>query len=193
MKTKILSLALLLFIGSAAFSQSFKLGIKGGANLGKIDGQSFKDEYKLGYHVGAFATIGISKKFAIQPEVIFNQVNTDTSTKFSDIYSGFNHIDKIQLHFLSIPLLLNYNINKIITLQAGPQFGVLLDQNKDLLQNGKDAFKSGDFSLVGGIQLNLLNFRVYGRYVGGLTDLKKIQASDTWKASAIQLGVGIAL
>lgn len=192
MKTKILSLALLLFLASAAFSQSFKLGIKGGANLGKIDGQSFKDEYKLGYHIGAFATIGLGKKFAIQPEVIFNQVNTDTSTKFSEIYQ-FNHIDKIQLHFLSIPLLLNYNINKIITLQAGPQFSVLLDQNKDLLQNGKDAFKSGDFSLVGGVQLNLLKFRIYGRYVGGLTDLKNIQAADTWKASAIQLGVGIAL
>ena len=61
---------------------------------------------------------------------------------------------------------------KFIAIQAGPQFGVLLDQNKDLLQNGGDAFKSGDFSLVGGVQLNLLKFRIYGRYVGGLTDLK---------------------
>jgi hypothetical protein len=62
-----------------------------------------------------------------------------------------------------------------------------------LLQNGQDAFKQGDFSLVGGVQLNLLRFRIYGRYVGGLTDVKNIQASDTWKASAIQLGVGIVL
>jgi hypothetical protein len=139
-----------------------------------------------------FATIGLGKKFAVQPEVVFNQVNTDTSTKFSEVYQ-FNHINNIQLHYLSIPLLLNYNLNKFITLQAGPQFGVLLDQNKDLLQNGGDAFKSGDFSLVGGIQLNLLRFRIYGRYVGGVTDLKNIQAADTWKASAIQLGVGIVL
>jgi Outer membrane protein beta-barrel domain len=193
MKTKLLTIVLLLFIGSSAFSQGFKLGIKGGANLGKIEGQAFKDEFALGYHIGGFATIGLGKKFAIQPEVVFNQVNTDTSTKFSDVYNKFNHVNNIQLHYLSIPLLLNYNINKFISLQAGPQFGVLLDQNKDLLQNGGDAFKSGDFSLVGGVQLNLLKFRIYGRYVGGVTDLKNIQASDTWKASAIQLGVGIVL
>jgi hypothetical protein len=193
MKTKLLTIALLVFISSSAISQGLHLGIKGGANLGKISGKSFKDEFNLGYHVGAFATIGLGEKFAIQPEVVFNQTNTDTSTKFSEIYSGFNHINDIELHYLSIPILLNYNINKIITLQAGPQFGILLDQNKNLLQNGEDAFKSGEFSLVGGLQLNLLKFRIYGRYVGGLTDLKNIQAADTWKASAIQLGVGIAL
>ena len=145
MKTKFLPLALLLFIGSSVFSQSFSLGIKGGANLGKISGQSFKDEFTLGYHVGAFATIGLGNKFAIQPEVLFNQVNVDTSTNFSDVTSGFKHFDKIQLHYLSIPLLLNYKLNKFIVLQAGPQFGILMDQNKDLLRNGKDAFKSGIF------------------------------------------------
>jgi hypothetical protein len=192
MKTKFLPLALLFFIGSTAFSQTFKLGIKGGANLGKISGKSFKDEYKLGYHIGGFATIGLGDKFAIQPEVVFNQVNTDTSTNFSEIYQ-FNHINKIKLHYLSIPILLNYNINRFITLQAGPQFGVLLDQNRNLLQNGGDAFKSGDFALTGGLQLNLLKFRVYGRFVGGQTNIDNVGDADTWKTSAIQLGVGIAL
>ena len=53
MKTKLLTFALLLFIGSSAFSQSLAIGIKGGANLGRIDGQSFKDEFALGYHWAA--------------------------------------------------------------------------------------------------------------------------------------------
>jgi hypothetical protein len=193
MKTKILPLALLLFIGSSAFAQSFSLGIKGGANLGKISGKAFKDEFTLGYHIGAFATVGIGKKFAIQPEVLFNQVNVDTATNFSAVTTGFKQFDKIQLHYLSIPVLLNYKLNKIIVLQAGPQFGILMDQNKDLLQNGRDAFKSGDFSLVGGVQLNLLKFRVYGRFVGGQTDINNLGDSQTWKTRAIQLGVGIAL
>jgi len=68
-----------------------------------------------------------------------------------------------------------------------------MDQSKNLVQNGKDAFKSGDFSLAGGLQLNLLKFRVYGRYIGGLTDLNNLGSHDTWKASMIQLGVGLAL
>ncbi len=191
MKTKILSIALLLFISSSAFSQGLSFGIKGGATLGKMTGQAFKDQFTLGYHVGAFATVGFGK-FGIQPEVLFNQTNVDTASNFSQVYQ-FNHVDKIQLKALTIPILLNYDLNKIITLQAGPQFGILIDNNKNFVQNGKDAFKSGNFSLVGGVQLHLLKFRVYGRFIGGLTDLNNVQSSDTWKTSAIQLGVGIGL
>ncbi|MEO8414221.1 MAG: porin family protein [Ginsengibacter sp.] len=192
MKTKLLTLALLLFIGTSVFSQSFSFGIKGGANLGKVSGKSFKDQFTLGYHVGAFATIGLGNKFGIQPEVLFSQVNVDTSSNFSDV-TAFNNINNIQLKYLTIPILINYKLNRILTLQAGPQFGILLDQNKDLLQNGQDAFKSGNFSLVGGLQLNLLKFRVYGRFVGGQTDINNIGNNETWKTTAIQLGVGIAL
>ncbi len=192
MKNKIIPItALLLFISSSLFSQGLSFGIKGGANLGKISGHTFKDEFALSYHVGAFATIG-GEKWAIQPEVLFSQINADTSSKFSDVYD-FNHIKKIELKALTIPILLNYNLNKFITLQAGPQFGVIIDQNKNLLQNGKDAFKGGDFSLAAGVQLNLLKFRVYGRFVGGMTDLKNIEADDTWKVQAIQLGIGLSL
>jgi len=191
MKTKLLSIVVLLFISSSLFSQGLTFGIKGGANLGKIDGQSFKNEFTLGYHVGAFATIG-GKKWAIQPEVLLSQVNADTATSFNQVYQ-FNNVSKIQLKYLTIPIMLNYNLSNLLTIQAGPQFGILLDQNKNLVQNGKDAFKSGDFSLAAGLQLNLLKFRVYGRFVGGVTDLNNIKSDDTWKVQAIQLGVGIAL
>jgi len=191
MKTKLFIIAFSLFFSSSLYSQGLSFGIKGGATLGKIKGQAFKDEFTLGYHVGAFATIGFGK-FGIQPEVLFNQVNVDTATNFSQVYQ-FNHVDKVKLSELTIPVLLNYDLNKIITLQAGPQFGIIMDKNKTLVQNGGDAFKSGNFSLVGGVQLHLLKFRVYGRFVGGLTDLNNIQSSDTWKTSAIQLGVGIGL
>jgi hypothetical protein len=183
--------AILLLTSSSLFSQRLAVGIKGGANLGKISGHTFKDEFALSYHIGAFATIG-GEKWAIQPEVLFSQINADTSSQFSDVYA-FNKIGEIELKALTIPILLNYNLNKFITLQAGPQFGVIIDQDKNLLQNGKDAFKGGDFSLAAGIQLNLLKFRVYGRFVGGMTDLKNIEANDTWKVQAIQLGVGLSL
>jgi hypothetical protein len=68
-----------------------------------------------------------------------------------------------------------------------------MDKSKNLVQNGKDAFKSGNFSLAGGLQLNLLKFRVYGRYIGGLTNLNNLGNNDTWKANMIQIGVGLAL
>jgi hypothetical protein len=192
MKTKSFPIVVVLFfISSSLFSQGVSFGIKGGANLGKISGQSFKNEFTLAYHAGAFVTIS-GKKWGIQPEVIFNQVNADTAQNFSQIYA-FNHVDQIQLKSLTIPIMINYNLNKFLTLQAGPQFGIILDQNKNLVQNGKDAFKSGDFSVAAGLQLNLLKFRVYGRFVGGVTDLNNLGDNDTWKVQAIQLGVGFAL
>ena len=192
MKTKLLTFALLLFIGSSAFSQSFSLGIKGGANLGKIEGQSFKDEFALGYHAGVFATIGLGKRFSLQPEVLFNQINNDTTTNFSNVFKVKN-VSSIQLKYLSIPLLLNYNVNRILAIQVGPQFGVLLNENDNLLQNGQNAFKSGNFSLVGGLQLRLLKFRVYGRYIGGVTDINNLGSSATWRASTAQLGIGFSI
>ncbi len=192
MNKKLLLFAAILFMGSSAFSQKFTLGVKGGANLGKLTGQSFKDEFTLGYQIGGFATIPFGEKFAIQPEVMFNQTNLDTASRFSEIYQ-FNKVNNISLNSLSIPIMLNYNIVKYLTLQVGPQFGIILDQDKNLLQNGGDAFKSGNFSLAGGLQLNISKFRVYGRYVGGLTNMDNVGNNDSWKASAIQLGLGIAL
>jgi Outer membrane protein beta-barrel domain len=192
MKAKLLLTAAITIISLSAFSQGFKIGAKGGATINKISGQTFKEKFTYGYHIGGFVTIKLSDKFAVQPEVLFNQVNVDTSSKFSAIYE-FNKLSKVELKYLSIPLLLNYNAGKMLTLQAGPQFGILTNKSKTLVQNGKDAFKAGDFSMVGGVQLKLSSFRVYGRYVVGLNDLNDIDNKDKWKNQSIQLGVGFTL
>ncbi len=192
MKTKLFFFfAIIIFSSSSIYAQKLSVGIKGGANLGKISGQAFKDEFSLGYQVGGYVGINFGK-FGIQPEVLFTQTNVDTSSNFSSIYQ-FKQVNNIQLKSLSIPIMLNFNLNKFITLQAGPQFGIILDQNKNLLQNGKDAFKSGNFSLAGGVQLNLLKFKIYGRYVGGMTNLDNVGNKESWKAQNIQVGVGIGL
>ncbi len=191
MKTRIFLFFAALFFSAASFGQGFSLGIKGGANMGKIGGESFKNEFKLGYQVGGFAIIPLGKKFAIQPEVVFNQTNVDTSSQFSDIYH-FNQINHIQLKQLLIPILVNYNLTRHLALQAGPQFDVVLDQNKNLLQNGGDAFKSGNFSMAAGLQLSLMQLKIYGRFTGGMTNLDNIGTKDTWKPQNIQLGIGLA-
>jgi hypothetical protein len=38
------------------------LAPKAGANLVKVEGKSFKDEFRYGYHLGGFAEIGIIRK-----------------------------------------------------------------------------------------------------------------------------------
>jgi hypothetical protein len=77
-----------------------------------------------------------------------------------------------------------------LTLNAGPQFGILLQQDKSLLQNGQEAFKTGDFSMVGGVQLNILMLRVYARYNVGLSNINNLDNRDQWKSQQIQMGLG---
>jgi Outer membrane protein beta-barrel domain len=192
MKTKLLILAIFCMPGNAAFSQKFNIGFKGGANINKLTGKSFSDQFSYGYHLGGFFSVGLGKKFAIQPEVLFNQVNVDTSSNFSTVYK-FNKVDKVQLKYLSIPVLLNYKPIKFLTLQAGPQFGVLMNKSNTLVENGRDAFKSGDFSMLGGVQVNISHLKVYGRYAVGLNNLNDIDNKEKWKSQSIQLGVGFTL
>lgn len=192
MYRKIVLLSAFAVIGTAAFSQGLKLGVKAGASMNKITGKSFKEQFTFGYQLGGFAEIKLSNKFALQPEVLFGQVNVDTSSSFSSIYQ-FNNIKNIKLKYISIPLLLNYKLTPGISLQAGPQFGILRNPSQSLLKNGGDAFKNGDFSMLGGVQVKLMNFRLYGRYAIGLNNLDNIGNQDKWKSQSIQFGVGITL
>ncbi len=192
MTKKILSLAIICLLSTAAFSQKFQIGFKGGASINKLSGKTFKEEFSFGYHLGGFFAVPLGKKFSVQPEVLFNQVNVDTSSSFSSIYK-FNKLDNVQLKYLSIPVLLNYNVGRLITLQAGPQFSVLMNKSKTFLQNGKDAFKGNDFAMLAGAQLNVLSFKIYGRYSVGLNNINDIDNKDKWKNQSIQLGVGFRL
>lgn len=193
MKTKLFTLVLVTFIFSAANAQ-FHLGIKGGANINKLTGKSFKDEFSFGYHLGGFAEIGLGNKFAIQPEVLFSQFRQDTTSQFNAIYKNIFTSDqsKVKLNYLSIPILLNYKASNFLSLQLGPQFGILMDQNKNLVQNGKEAFKN-DFSMLGGVQLKFASFRIYGRYALGLNNINDIDNKDKWKSQSFQVGVGLAI
>ena len=191
-KLTVLLLALSLStIGIAQFS----IGLKGGANIGKIDGKSFEDEFAYGYLLGAFVEVG-KGKISFQPELIFSQTQAKVDSNFKVIYQGaFNsaYNDEIKLNYLSIPLVFNYKLGKSLRLQAGPQFSVLMDNDKTLFQNGQTAFDDGDLSMLGGAELKFSRFRLTGRYVVGLGNINDIDDKDKWKSQAIQVSLGLAL
>jgi len=196
MKSKLFVLfAVILFSTSAVVAQKipfFQAGIKAGANITKIDGKSFKDEFKYGYSLGAFAVIKVGEKWQIQPEVLFNQYNTRSDTNFNTLYDTKN-LKNVKLDYLSVPILLNYSPVKFFTLQAGPQFGVLLNKNENLWTNGKSAFSNGEFSMVGGAQINIAGFKISGRYFVGLNDIGDIDNREKWNNQGFQLSVGLRI
>ena len=184
-----------LFISSAVMAQ-FHIGVKGGTNITKVDGHSFKDKFQYGYHVGAFAEIGLGEKLGIQPEVLFNQYSTTLDSNYNHIYENIftSGQRNVKLNYLSIPILLNYKLlGNFLSLQAGPQFSLLMKQDKTLLQNGADAFKKGDFSMLGGVQLKLSAIRITGRYAIGLNNISDIDNKDEWKSQGFQVSLGLAL
>ena len=194
MKKKTLALlAFALALTAVSFAQGFHLGVKGGANIFKVDGKSFSEEYKFGYHLGAFAEININEKWGIQPELLWSQTNYRTGNNFSDLYPDGQNDVKGKLNYVSIPILLSFRPVKLISFQVGPQFGIMTSQDKDLLGETKEAFKSGDFSMLGGAQLNLGALRVGGRYVVGLTNINDIDNKDKWKNQGFQLYLGFAI
>jgi hypothetical protein len=196
MKTKLFLPLLAALLFSQAMMAQFHIGFKGGANVIKIDGKSFKDQFRYGYHIGGFAEIGFGNKLGIQPEVLFNQVSTSVDSNYKSIYQNvFNsNQSTVKLGYLSIPILLSYKlIGNFLSLQAGPQFGVLIQQDKTFLQNGGEAFKKGDFSLVGGAQIKFSAIRISGRYVVGLNNINDIDNQDQWKSQGFQVSLGLAL
>jgi len=197
MKTKLLVPLLALLVVSVASNAQgrvpvFQLGVKGGVNITKIDGKSFADEFNYGYHAGAFATVKISNHVQLQPEVLFNQYSTKADTSFNNVFNVKN-LKGVKLNYIAVPLLLNLTPAKFISFQVGPQFGILLDKHKNLFENGKDAFSSGDLSMIGGVQLNLGGIRLSGRYIVGLNNINDAGNSDKWKNQGFQLSAGFRI
>lgn len=194
MKTRLLTLLAAVLVTQAAMAQ-FHLGAKAGANITKVDGKSFTDEFRYGYHLGGFAEIRMGNKFVLQPEVLWNQYSTRLDSNYSNIYHDvFDGNSNIKLNYLSIPIVINYKlIGSFLSLQAGPQFGVLIDQNRTLLQNSGDAFKKGDFSMLAGVQFKVGMLRLNGRYAIGLNNISDLPDDDKWKNQGFQVSVGLAL
>ena len=190
---KIILAATLLICFSAAQAQ-FHLGIKAGANLTKVDGKSFNEEFKFNYLAGAFAELGVGKKFSINPELLYSQSTATVSDNYNDVSHIFSTDQrKAKLNYLSIPILADYKLIGPLHIQAGPQFSIATNQDKTLLQNSGDAFKNGDFSFVAGAQVKLMKFRVSARYIAGMNNINDIDNQEKWKNRAIQVALGFAI
>lgn len=191
-KLYVLMTAVLFSVNLSA--QGFKIGPKLGANISGNTGLQFEKGFNFGYHAGLFSEIMLTDKFGIQPEALWSQVNLKSANNLNQIYSpSLGDLQDIRLQYLSIPVLLNIRPVKLITIQAGPQYSILVDKSKSFTSNAQSAFKSGDFSMVAGLQLKVLSFRVYGRYAIGLSSINDLAADDKWKSQTLQIGVGLAL
>src|SRR4051812_19444632 len=118
-----ISLFLLLFAPNFLFAQNFKegdsekffhIGAKGGININKIQGQSYKSGFNYNYLLGGFMQFNFGR-FGLQPEVNFvqstSEFSKDANNVYNDLFMGGSQ-KKAKLNYLKVPLLLNINVGE---------------------------------------------------------------------------------
>jgi opacity protein-like surface antigen len=160
MKHFFLICSLALMMHSTSNAQFLKFGVKAGANFASLDGDDVSglDTY-TSFHFGAIVEFKILENFSVQPEVLYSsqgaKVNEDA-------------FDDINYNYITVPTLAKfYLISEKLSLEAGPQFSFLVNDNlPDQFES-----KSFDFAAVGGLGFQFTeNFFAQARYVAGLTD-----------------------
>ena len=186
-------LATIFIAFTAKAQEKIGIGIKVGQNFSSVNSVAV-DRHAASYHGGVTFQIGLTEKISLVPELLLSQTKLATNTSIGDVI-GDNKFkpETYHLDYLMIPLLVQVKPFSALLLQAGPQYGILLDQKKDGLENAQFAFKQGEFSFVGGAKVNLGGFFVYGRYVVGLQDINDLQDQAKWKTTQWQLGIGMNL
>ena len=172
---KLVVLVFAVLISTTSFAQGLDFGIKAGANFSNISDASGLSN-KTGFTGGLFAAVKFGDKLAIQPELLYSQ----QGAKFSG--------ENIDLTYVNVPVVVKYFLFQGLNLQAGPQFGFVVDDNvKEVFDNIVEA-ESSDISGVVGVGYDLaFGLRVDGRYNFGLTDTFK---QGQGKNAVITLSVG---
>jgi hypothetical protein len=132
------------FLTFTANCQSFRFGVKGGANYADINGKDLAEEshrYKLGWHAGAMVNIQYPGNtwFSIQPEIIYSRKGYENfSNKFEGIDPQTNQSFTAQqgglvhLNYLDVPVILAFRTG-ILVFELGPQFSYLLNYTNNAL------------------------------------------------------------
>lgn len=157
-------------------AQEIKFGAKAGLNMSNFTGDAETDS-KIGFHVGAFAEIGINEKFAVQPELLFSMLGAkDDNANYDSNY-------------LLIPVMAKYYATEKLSLEAGPQIGFLMSAKYDG-EDIKDVYKSTDFAFNLGAGYDVTEqINVGLRYSLGLSNVLDSDFAEA-KTSNIGLAVG---
>jgi hypothetical protein len=166
-------------------------GLKGGVNLTslKLDDPDASYDSRTGFHAGVFLR-GKFDKVAIQPEVLLFTQRGEGTFSLGRVEESFT--------YLSIPVILKFYPIGGLNIQAGPQFGFLLDGERKyesafgtIKDDIKDSYKSSDvsISLGGGYDFGFgLGLDV--RYNIGVKDINDEVNGDPAKSRIFLISLG---
>jgi hypothetical protein len=192
MKPAILFVFFLTALSLHTASAQVAFGLKGGLNLTRLDVENPELTYqsRSGYHAGLF----LRSRFdgvAIQPELLlFTQSGEVESSMFGTAQEHFTYV--------SIPLMLKFYPFAGLNIQAGPQFGFLLDgerQYDSFLGSGSEDlteyYKQSDISLsVGGGYDFDFGLGIDVRYNLGIKDINNAANDEPVRSRIFLVSLG---
>ncbi len=153
---KLILIVFTVLVSATIFAQGIDVGIKAGANFANLTDVS-DTSTRTGFLVGGFVSLKFTEKMALQGDILYSQQGAN----------GTNGYNDIKLDYLNFPIVFKYYIIDRLNIQAGPQFGTVINDNFSF--GNYDSF---DVSGVVGIGVDLpMHIRVTGRYNFGLTDI----------------------
>ncbi len=171
---------ILLFVTFGLFAveaqaQGIDLGVKAGVNFANITDASGLSN-RTGFVIGAFVGGKLGDKIGIQGDLLYSQQGAKADP------------EKIDLNYVNVPIVIKYFLTESLNLQAGPQFGFVVDDNIKQVFNNIATAESFDLTGVVGLGYDLpMGIRLEGRYNFGLTDVVK---NESGKNTVVTLSVG---
>lgn len=198
--------------------EATRFGIKAGGNSSYFSTQQLNiKNQKLGFNAGVFVNIPLSKDFALQPEVLYNQIGAKSVLNSTDLETATGSIKtqtdySTTMSYISVPVMLQMRPSKNFYVEAGPEFSYFINgQNKgtntvtttsgtvtttQVSSTSQDINKDdvNKFNLGLGLGLGY-NFTphlgINARYINSLTDMRnhKPEGTDPVNHRVFQLGL----
>lgn len=110
-----------------------RFGIKGAATASQFSEQELNGRnQKLGFNAGVFVNVPLSEKFALQPEVLYNQMGAKSVLSDTEVTAGSTTVRTKQdysttLNYISVPVMLQMKPADNFYVEAGPEVSYFVD------------------------------------------------------------------
>lgn len=163
---------------NASNSQSMDIsfGVKGGVNFATLNGDIESPDSRTSFHVGVLAEFPIAEIFSIQAEALYSGQGAEFNFEGPDGDKA-----ELQLDYINVPVLAKFYLFEGFSLEAGPQFSFLVNDEIDFNPNSNDGdfatpfrdnLKTFEVGVVGGVTFQTsMGLFATARYNQGITDI----------------------
>jgi len=155
-----------LFFPAVLFAQT-EFGIKGGLNVSDIVMTNYINPdveadlaLKTGLHGGFFVTGNVNDRIGMAGELLYSN-------------KGVKAISNINLHYITLPLLIEYKLSNTILAEIGPELGYMFSATSEYGNASSTYDNKLDLALDAGFRLDARKITFGIRYCVGMFSVRE--------------------